>query len=114
MSHRLLLLSLAICLLLPSCAERVWSRQELVEWYNEYEPIIPNLQRFGYAGSDARYHHFVTRSVDDFVMPRVPRDQITIQDERRHSDLGSSQFYFYLVDPKHNFRKIPGDTGIKR
>lgn len=43
-------------------------------------------------------------------MPRVPRDQITIQDERRHSDLGWSQFYFYLVDPRQNFRKVPDPT----
>ena len=104
------LILLAICLLLPSCAKRVWERQELVDWYNKYEPDIPNLSKFGYAGSDKKYHHFITRSVDNFVTPRVPRDQITVPDERRHSDLGWSQFYFYLVDPRQNFRKVPDPT----
>lgn len=52
MKAKHLLIPLALTLLLPSCAERVWDRQELVDWYNEYEPMIPNLSKFGYAGSD--------------------------------------------------------------
>ncbi|RYZ63745.1 MAG: hypothetical protein EOP09_17150 [Proteobacteria bacterium] len=85
-----------------------WSKQELVAWYNKYEPTNSNLTKFGYAGSDDRFHYFVTRPVDSFFTPRIPRSELAILDERSRSDLGR-RLYFYRVDPSHNFRKISED-----
>lgn len=107
------LLLIAVCALLSGCLspegwkKSQWTKTELVEWYTEYEPTTPGLSKFGYAGSDANYHYFITRPIDSFLIPKVPRGELTIQDERKRSDLGK-RLYFYEVDPKQNFRKISG------
>lgn len=119
MTTRLLLTLPPIALLLSSCIspegykKSVWHKQELLDWYNKNEPANSNLQKFGYAGSDEAYHHFITRPIDSFLQVKIPRNELTIADERPHSSLTSHQLYFYLVDPRQNFRKVPGDTGTR-
>lgn len=113
MTPRHLIILLTLALLLPSCIspegykKSVWHKQELLDWYNEHEPTNSNLRKFGYAGSDEAYHHFITRPIDSFLQVKIPRNEITIPDERPRSSLTSRQLYFYLVDPRQNFRKVP-------
>ena len=95
--------------LIAGCAQgfpkRTWTKAELVEWYSKYASSNPRVQRFGYCGSDDKYHYFVTRPIDSYLLPRVPRSESVIADERPRASLGRAN-YFYLVDPARDFRKI--------
>jgi len=99
-----------IALVLAGCVEgfqkETWSKAELMEWYLKYAPKNPRIQKFGYAGSDAKYHYFITRPIDSFFSPRVSRSEIMISDERPRSALGR-RLMFYYVDPGHDFQKVP-------
>jgi hypothetical protein len=112
MNPSLNVLIAAICLLLAGClspegwTRSAWNKKDLVIWYDKHEPTNSNLSKFGYAGSDDRFHYFITRPVDSFITPRIPRNELTISDERSRSTLGR-QLYFYQVDPRQDFRKIP-------
>lgn len=107
-----MLLTLAACLFLHGCIsaegwkKSVWTKRELVDWYEKYERPKPRPSAFGYQGSDERYHYFITRPIDSFLMLKIPRTELTIPDERPRSRLGK-QLYFYRVDPGKDFRKIP-------
>jgi len=83
-----------------------WSKAELVEWYSKAAPDNPRVRRFGYCGSDAKYHYFIVRPIDWFVCPKVRRSELVIPDERPKSSLPRDQWYFYVVDPAHDFRKV--------
>ncbi|HYF35571.1 MAG TPA: hypothetical protein VD994_09805 [Prosthecobacter sp.] len=87
--------------------KRTWTKNELVSWYAEYRPTNERLKVFGYQGSDADYHYFITRPIDSFFMPRVPRAEIKIKDERPYSRSSSAPLYHYIVDPLQDFRKVP-------
>ena len=88
---------------LTGCTKETWSRAELVDWYLQFGSKRPKL---GYAGSDGQYHYFATRPIDNWVLPRVARTEITIAEERSHASLGR-RFWFYVVDPAQDFAKIP-------
>jgi hypothetical protein len=98
-------LLLSGCISPEGWTRSVWSKSDLVAWYNEYEPVRSNLSKFGYAGSDEGFHHFITRPVDSFFMPKIPRSELTVPDERPRAELGR-RLYFYLVDPRQDFRKV--------
>lgn len=82
------------------------TKTELVEWYAKNLPNNDRLKIFGYQGSDDRYHYFITRPIDSFLMPRVPRSELIIDDERPREGLPKSQLYYYVVDPLKNFQKV--------
>jgi hypothetical protein len=89
--------------ILTGCTKETWSKRELVDWYLRFGDKKPKV---GYAGSDAQYHYFATRPIDNWVLPRVPRAEISIADERSHASLGR-RFWFYVVDPAERFAKVP-------
>jgi hypothetical protein len=96
------------CLSPEGRPKEVWTKDELVSWHREHTQTNPNLKKFGYAGSDDNYHYFITRPVDSFLLPRIPRKDLKIVDERPRAEL-KKQLYFYLVDPQRNFRRISND-----
>ncbi len=100
----LILLSISV-----SCAEGIrkstWSKREVLEWYLKYAPTNDRIRDFGYCGSDAQYHYFVTRPIDSTLRIRVPRTELALSDERPHASLGDA-YYFYRVDPSHDFDKV--------
>ncbi len=87
-------------------AERVWSRAELEDWYAKTLPGYPNLEKVRYRGSDASYHYFLMRPVDSFIIPRVPRAELTMEDERPYSGGSSAALGYYQVDVLHGFKKV--------
>jgi hypothetical protein len=95
-----LLITLAV---FTACSKGTWTRAELADWYLRFGSKKPTL---GYAGSDAQYHYFASRPIDNWVSPRVARSQISIREERSHRSLGR-KFWFYAVDPANDFAKIP-------
>lgn len=100
--HRLLAILVGLAIL-TSCTKETWSRAELVDWYLRFGDKKPEV---GYAGSDARYHYFAARPIDNWVLPRVARAEIFIAEERSRASLGR-RFWFYVVDPAQDFAKIP-------
>jgi hypothetical protein len=100
-------LSLLIGLTLTGCVDglksETWSKAELVDWYLRFDSDKPKI---GYSGSDARYHYFMSRPIDSWISLQVARSEIIISDERPHASLGR-RFWFYTVDPAHDFAKIP-------
>jgi hypothetical protein len=85
----------------------VLSKKELVDWYTANHRTLSNLERFGYAGSDEKYHYFITRPIDYFYFPKIPRTELQMPDERPRSQLGRGDLYFYPVDPGNNFKRVP-------
>jgi hypothetical protein len=55
------------------------------------------------------------RPIDSWVLPRVRRSEIVIEDERSPDALGN-RIWFYRVDPAHDFAKVPNSewTGTGR
>ena len=102
----LLASSLSSCTFPGYPTNNVKSKQELIDWYSDNLPRYPAISKFGYAGSDEDYHYFIVRPVDDFVTHEVPRSDLMISDERPKSARGK-RLYFYLVDPKKSFTKVP-------
>ncbi len=98
MVHSLPLL-VAAALFLGGCSKQTWTKAELIDWYVGFGDRKPKI---GYAGSDAEYHYFATRPIDSWVLPRVARSEITIED----ASLGR-RFWFYVVDPTLDFAKVP-------
>ena len=102
------LLSLTLisgCISPEGFRKRTWSKAELVNWYAEYRPTNDRLKYFGYRGSDEKYHYFITRPIDSFFMPRVPRTELQLSDVRPLSRRSGGPMYHYVVDPRHDFRK---------
>lgn len=81
-------------------------KSELQKWYRDDLSRYSGAGKLGYTGSDADYHYFITRPVDDFVSVQVPRNELKLKDEHPSSELGWKRMYFYLVDPEQDFRKI--------
>jgi hypothetical protein len=84
----------------------IMAKSELQTWYRDELSRYSGAGKLGYTGSDANFHHFIARPIDDFVGIQVPKGQIKLKDERPVSELGSGRMYFYLVDPGHGFDKI--------
>ncbi len=82
------------------------SKNELVSWYRNDLSRFSGSGKLGYLGSDAEFHHFIARPVDDFVRIQVPKSQLKLKEEHSKSELGSGRMYFYQIDPEHGFRKI--------
>ena len=102
----------AICTLGLAGCTNIWgptvlSKQELVKWHTDHVSKMSNLERFGYRGSDENYHYFITRPIDSFYFPQIPRAELHMPDERPRSQLGKYELYFYPVDPSNNFQKVP-------
>lgn len=89
----------------------VMEKSELQHWYRDELSRYSGAGKLGYQGTDAEFHHFIARPIDDFVGIQVPKNQIKLPEEHPTSDLGSHRMYFYLVDPDHGFRKIPEPSG---
>lgn len=100
-----------LCLLLAGCSGPwVMNKSELVKWYRDDLSKYSGRGKLGYVGSDAGFHHFLARPIDDFVSIQVPKSQLKLKEEHLESELGSGRMYFYLVDPEHGFRKIDKPT----
>ena len=94
-------------LLITNCGGPwIMQKAELQKWYRDDLSRYSGAGKLGYTGSDAAYHYFIARPVDDFVTIQVPRDDLTLKEERRTSELGRERMYFYLVDPARDFRRI--------
>ena len=65
MRVRFPVLLMVIGLSLSGCAKETWSKAEFVEWYVGFETNKPKI---GYCGSDAKYHYFITRPIDSFIL----------------------------------------------
>jgi len=77
----------------------VWTKQEIVEWYGKFR----QPPRFMYRGSDAEWHYFITRPIDDFVFIQVDRKELVVPEE--HPCSQQMEFGYYPVDPSNGFRK---------
>jgi hypothetical protein len=100
-----LVLGLAVaCGLLSSCRKTEWTKQEVVEWYSQYEAAV----RGGllYRGSDETWHYFIARVMDDWAFIQIKKDELKLEDERVYSQASSAPFSYYAVDPSHDFQKI--------
>lgn len=101
---------LAGCLSAEGIKRNQWSKSEVVAWYAKYEPVVHGLSKYCYAGSNAKYHYFICRPIDSFLIQKIPRAELVMPDERKREDLGK-RLYFYQVDPKRNFKKMPAESG---
>jgi hypothetical protein len=104
--------SLILALVLTGCnTPWVMDKSELQHWYRDELSRYSGAGKLGYQGTDADFHHFIARPIDDFVGIQVPKNQIKLPEEHPASELGSHRMYFYLVDPNHGFRKILEPSG---
>ena len=85
-----------------------WTADELSGWYKRYAEGSPHYSKLWYYGSDSDYHYFRCRAIDSWVHPRVPRDEIALQDVRPVRGTSSGPFPgYYAVDPSNGFKPIP-------
>jgi hypothetical protein len=94
---------------------RSWTVQETKDWYKEYyvgqsaQPR-PFTSQIYYRGSDDKFHHFISRSMDEWVFIKIKRDELTITDERpkwaASQGSSASSIGYYPIDPLDNFKKI--------
>lgn len=101
-----LLVLLVVALAVPSCKEEVWTPAEAKEWYERWS-LPSTVQRgLGYQGSDAVYHYFIARPIDDWVFIKIRREDLRIDDERPRQQVSSASMgVYYSVDPSDGFRK---------
>lgn len=90
----------------------LWTAKEVQEWHatwgaaTESKPESPLF----YRGSDAEHHYFSCRPIDSWVLMKVSREQIEIDDEQPY--VGSGPFRsgpfpgYYTVDPSDGFKRI--------
>ena len=112
-AHRQLAALLVLGILLvsgTSCERSTWTAGELSDWYSRHADGSPHYGPLYYRGSDAEFHYFVIRAMDDWVFPKVARGEIGLQDERllvTASSGANSPFPgHYAVDPLNGFKKI--------
>lgn len=105
---------LALVLLFSACGnDRPLSSDELVEWYVEQAESSPQHGPLYYRGSDDQYHYFRIRALDDWFLPRVPRDEIDLLDIRPLLSASDEPFPgYYAVDPVREFMPIDAPTGV--
>ncbi len=103
----------AALLLLSACAgpsrPAPWTRAEVQDWYARWvQPRDGSGLGIGYRGSDAQFHYFMARSMDDWVFIRLPRSELRLAEEHplSHASIGAESIYYWL-DPAHGFARLP-------
>ena len=91
---------------LTSCVTTPLNKQEAAEWYNKHHSMV---RWVGYQGSDQRFHYFIARVMDDWSFIQISKGELDVADERPFSRASNAPLYYYLVDPSHNYRKIPAN-----
>ncbi len=108
---RLPVIIIALALLLPTgCLTKdIWTADEIIQWHAEYAVDDPKdfYSPLYYCGTDEKYHHFIIRVMDDWVIMKVAKEEIDIADPRplATSSGGASPGY-YAIDPQNGFRRI--------
>lgn len=103
-SHPIRLIALLLVLVcLPGCRTTPLSKQEATDFFTRY----PSMVRWvGYQGSDQQFHHYIVRVMDEWSYIQIRRDELSVIDERPYSTAWRAPLYHYIVDPKHDYRKI--------
>ena len=86
-----------------------WSATELREWYIENQETDSRfISPLFYQGTDDKFHHFISRSMDTWVPVKVNKEQINISDVRPYDQTSKSQSFpgHYIVDPKKDYAKV--------
>lgn len=99
---RLVTLMMALACI-PACSRTPMNKQEAADWYSRYSSSV---RWVGYQGSDAQFHHYIARVMDDWAFIQIRKAELTVADERPYSTASSAPQYHYLVDPKRDYRKI--------
>ena len=94
---------LAIVGIVVSCRTAPWTRQQAVNWYERYAPMV---QWVGYQGSDPQFHHYIARVMDDWNFMQIKRAELVVSDERPYPTTSRTALYYYLVDPSTGFQRI--------
>ena len=99
-----------LALLLCACGTREWSEEELHKWYADWgaETASRPLRSLFYRGSDATHHHFICRPMDSWVFIMVPRDQLSLPEEKPSiAGLSTGPFPgYFAVDPFNGYRRL--------
>jgi hypothetical protein len=85
-----------------------WTVEEVKTWYAWYSKNEPGGDRgIIYQGSDSKYHHFIARvrSVDNWAIMEVKKEDLKVPQELRYSRASSAQFSYY-VDPSRDFARV--------
>ena len=102
-----ILATFLLALFLAGCGgPSIMIKSELQAWYRDDLSRYSGAGKLGYTGTDADFHHFIARPVDDFIIIKMPKEQLKLNDPRGTSELGKHEIFFYFVDPAHEFRKI--------
>src|SRR5215831_19352990 len=88
--------SLMFLACVPACSPTPVNKQEAADWYASHASMV---RWVGYRGSDQQFHHYIARVMDDWTYIQIPKDEMTVADERPYSAASGAPLYYYLVDP---------------
>ena len=89
-----------------ACRITPLNKQEVAEWYPRYASFV---RWVGYQGSDQQSHRFIARVMDGWKFIQIPREELSVADERPYSTASSAPLYYYLVDPTRDYQRIGDD-----
>jgi len=92
------------------CNNRVWKSNDFTDWYRKYwnnKNTRPFYRPLYYQGSSSKYHHFIMRTMDSFLLVKIDKNELKIQDEKPYRSGSSAKFPgYYIVDPMNGFKRI--------
>lgn len=104
----------AICIMavLASCSapyqaqKTVWSVKEVQDWYNKDSAKYNTTNCVLYRGTDTQAHHFLSQFTDKWVFMTIPKNELSITDEKPYKVDSAVKLGYYYVDPNNHFVKI--------
>ncbi len=89
---------------------RIWKNNDFIDWYGKYwhdEKIDENIRALFYRGTSDKYHHFIMRTVDSWLLVRIDKGEVSIEEERQYKTDSSAKFPgYYIVDPMNDYKKV--------
>lgn len=90
--------------------KKIWTVEEIMEWYNENctDPETTWCSGMYYQGSTEKFHYFAIRNFDRWVFIKIRVKEITLEKIEPKTKFTSENRNkgFYKVDPLNNFEEI--------
>lgn len=98
---------LMVVVVLSGCmTSGVWTKAEVQEWSARWALPREVMEEFaiGYIGSDKKFHHFMARPIDSWVIIRTTRDEIDLPRiyDRKGSFFTSERVHYWVI-PSRDF-----------
>ena len=102
----ILFLTCLTCLI--GCGDNVRTADQIQDAYYLCKTHNPSfISLLHYRGTDSKYHYFNYRSMDDFVLIRIKKEEIDLPDERPPIAASAKPFPgYYAVDPLYGFKRV--------